>query len=63
MRQEYTMNSSQMPTWNKICEEFAKKINAELIFVNETSCGIQYSNGIVEHVYIDEVKDFLESNA
>jgi hypothetical protein len=53
-------NTNQMSEWEKICEAFAKKMDADLVFVNETSCGIQYKNGVCDHIYFDEMQRILE---
>ena len=59
MREVYAMNETQMGDWKQICATFAKKIDAELLFVNETSCGVQYKNGTFGHIYIDEMAETL----
>lgn len=59
MRSEYVMDDSQMPEWKQICKAFAKKVGAKLVFVNETSCGLEYPDGSMQHVYIDEMMDYL----
>lgn len=61
MREVYTMSPSQMDDWKQICKEFAKKIDAELLFVNEQSCGVQYKNGSFGHIYIDEMAEHLKA--
>lgn len=53
MRSEYAMDDSQMSEWNQICKAFAKKLGAKLVFVNETSCGLEFPDGSMKHVYID----------
>ena len=60
MRTIYAMNKNQMEDWKQICKEYAKKVNAELLFVNETSFGIQLPNGELQHIYIDELVNLLE---
>ena len=55
----YTVDEKQMDEWKQICKAFAKKMNAKLIFVNESSCGIEYKNGTMQHVYIDEMYEYL----
>lgn len=62
MRKEYCMSEEQMPTWRLICEEWAKKHNAELLFVNETSFGVQIDGGF-HHIYIDELQDMLSKES
>lgn len=61
MREVYAMNETQMGDWKQICATFAKKIDAELLFVNETSCGVQYKNGTFGHIYIDEMAEYLKA--
>ena len=61
MRTVYAMAPNQMDDWNNICKAFAKKHNAELIFVNETSCGIQTPDGQLHHIYIDEMAEMLKT--
>ena len=63
MRKVYTMNESQMEEWKEICNAYAKKINAKLLFVNETSFGIQLHNGELQHIYIDELVNILRSES
>ncbi len=59
MRRVYAMSPIQMTEWKKICQAYADKVGAELVFVNETSFGIQYSDGSLAHIYIDELADML----
>lgn len=59
MRSEYAMDDSQMSEWNQICKAFAKKLGAKLVFVNETSCGLEFPDGSMQHVYIDEMVNYL----
>lgn len=60
MRQEYTMAPHQMRDWRKVCAAFAEKHNLQLLFVNETSCGVQYPDGSFGHIYIDEMVEYLK---
>ena len=62
VREVYTMSPAQMPEWRAICKAFAEKIEAELLFVNEQSCGVQYKDGTFGHIYIDEMEAFLKEN-
>jgi hypothetical protein len=59
MREVYTMSDAQMPEWKEICERYAAMIGATLLFVNETSCGVQCENGSFRHIYIDEVLESI----
>ena len=60
MRTILTMSEEQMPDWTEICNAFAKKMDAELLFVNNTSCGLQYPDGSLHHIYVDEMMEILE---
>lgn len=60
MRSVYSVDDKQMHEWEAICKAFAKKVGAELLFVNHESCGIQYPNGELQHVYIDDMVEFLK---
>jgi hypothetical protein len=60
MRSNYTMSPGQMPDWTNICLAFADKIRATLLFVNETSCGVEFDDGSFKHIYIDEMMDYLK---
>ena len=56
----YAVNANQMNDWKAICHAFAKKRGAKLVFVNETSMGLEYPDGVLEHIYIDELEDYLK---
>lgn len=60
MREVLTMSENQMPEWRAICRVFAKRENAALVFVNETSMGLEYPDGVLRHIYIDELQEILE---
>lgn len=60
-RTVYAMNENQMEDWKAICAAYTKKVNAELLFVNETSFGIQLPSGELQHIYIDELVSLLEN--
>lgn len=62
MREVYAMSPGQMLDWRQICRAFADKIHAELLFVNETSCSVQYKDGSFGHIYIDEMMDYLKTH-
>lgn len=49
----YVMNENQMSDWEKICQAYAKKKNAKLFFVNDSSCGLEYPDGSFSHVTVD----------
>lgn len=59
MREVLTMSEKQMPEWRAICRAFAKRENAKLLFVNETSMGIEYQNGTMRHISIEELLEIL----
>lgn len=52
----------QMRDWRYICQTFAKKINAELLDYNESAMFLQLSDGTFRHIYVDEVKDYLQND-
>ncbi len=55
------MSPAQMPEWKRICKTFADTHNAELLFVNEQSCGVQYNNtGAFHHIYIEDMQEILK---
>lgn len=55
----YAVTEKQMKDWTDICTAYAKKIGAELLFVNETSMGIE-KGGEFRHIYIDELAEILK---
>ena len=55
----YSVSENQMPEWARICEAFANKIGAKLLFVNDTSCGVQFPDGSFSHMYIEDVQSYL----
>lgn len=55
----YTMSEAQMPDWNAICRAFAKREGAKLLFVNNTSCGLQYPDETMVHVSIADMAAYL----
>ncbi len=61
MFEVYAVNENQMKDWKEICEEVARRRNAKLLFVNETSCGLQLENGQFEHIYIDEMTELVKN--
>ena len=60
MRSEYTMAPNQMDDWKMICRTYASNVDAELLFINETSMGLQYKDGSFQHIYIDELVDLVK---
>jgi hypothetical protein len=58
----YAANDSQMKDWESICKAYAKKVDAELLFVNETSCGLQYKDGSFAHIYIEELAEMFKED-
>lgn len=43
----------------EICEAFAKKVGAKLVFVNETGCGLEYSDGTYWHPTVEDMQEYL----
>ena len=56
----YIIKSKDMDEWTEICKTFAKKMNAKLLFVNETSCGLEFSDGKFWHYSVEDMIDTLE---
>lgn len=54
-----TVSESQMGDWRAICHAYAKRIGAEVVFVNETSCGLELSDGQFAHIYIEDMIERL----
>ena len=61
MRTVLCVEPKQMNDWKSICKAYAEIANAELLFVNATSCGVQYENGSFGHIYIDEMVDYIKA--
>jgi len=61
MREEYYVPTSMMNDWKRICEAFADKFGYRLLFVNETSCGVELKDGSFKHIYIDEMQEILKN--
>lgn len=59
MRVVYCVPENQMPEWIRICEAFANKVGAKLLFVNDTSCGVQFPDGSFSHMYIEDIQYYL----
>ena len=60
MREVLTVSAAQMSEWKAICRAFAKKQGAKLVFVNENSMGLEYPDGVLQHIYIDELLEYLK---
>jgi hypothetical protein len=54
-----TVSEAQTEDWKAICHAYAKKIGAEVIFVNDCSCGLELSNGQFAHIYIEDMFERL----
>lgn len=53
------VSDAQMKEWTEICEAYAKKVGAELLFVNNTSFGLAYDDGRLQHIYVNELIELL----
>lgn len=62
LRTVLTVSDAQMDDWREICKAFAKKVGAKLVFINNSSCGLEFENGTFKHVYISEMKEYLENS-
>lgn len=54
-------NTKRMEEWRQVCEAYCKKVNGELLFVNECDFGMQYPDGRLAHIYADELEQILKS--
>lgn len=52
-----------MEEWRQVCEAYSKKVNAELLFVNDYDFGLQYADGQFGHIYADELEGILKREA
>lgn len=53
-------NEAYMDEWGRICAAYCRKANAELLFVNTDSFGVQYGDGTLRHIYADELAQILD---
>lgn len=60
VREVLTVSEAQMNDWREICKAFAKKVGAKLVFVNDTSCGLEFENDTFKHVYIADMAEYLK---
>ena len=51
---------AEMDSWKQICKAYADKVGADLLFVNNTSCGLAWDDGRLQHLYIDEMTEILK---
>ena len=61
LRSVMAVSPKQMDEWKEICSAFAKKEGAELLFVNDYSCGLGYHDGRLWHPTIEDMKEYLEN--
>lgn len=47
--------------WVGICETYARKIGATLLFVNSDNFGIETKTGELMHIYADELEAILQN--
>lgn len=55
----YYVSKTQMNDWKQIAKAYARKVGAELLFVNENSFGIEYPDGTMRHIRIEDLADLL----
>ena len=58
----YIVQEKDMGEWTRICEAFAEKMKAKLLFVNETSCGLEFPGGKFWHCNVDDMVEYLQEN-
>ena len=47
--------------WTEVCQAYADRIGAELLFVNSDNFGIETKDGELLHIYADELERILRS--
>ena len=57
MRTVLTVSEKDMDEWKAICEAFAKKVGAKLVFVNETGCGLELLDGTLWHPTVEDMTE------
>ena len=55
----YYVPKTQMDDWKQIARTYARKVGAELLFVNDTSFGIEYPDGQMQHIRVEDLADLL----
>ena len=63
MREVYVMSKAQMQDWRDICKAYADKHNAKLLWVNDTSCGVEYKNGQFHHILVQDMINILSQES
>lgn len=53
------VSDAHMEEWTEICKGYAKMVGAKLLFVNNTSFGLEYDDGRLQHIYVNELVDYL----
>ena len=61
MPEVMVVKDKDMEEWKQICNAFAKKLNAEIVFVNNTSCGLQFANGEMAKYSVERMAEILEN--
>lgn len=62
IKEELTMYIAKenINDWNAICKAYAKKVGAELLYVNETSFGLEYPNGTMVKMRPEDLEEALK---
>lgn len=61
MRSVYSMSDDQMDDWKQICRAFARKVGAKLLFVNNESMGLEFPDGTMKHLYVEDLMDYFKN--
>ena len=56
----YVVRPNNMGEWTQICKAFAKKLDAKLVFVNDTSCGLEMPDGQLRRYSVEEMMTYLQ---
>ena len=54
------ISKENMNDWNAICKTYTKKVGAELLYVNETSFGLEYPNGTMVKMRPEDLEEALK---
>ncbi len=57
------IGKENMNDWNSICRAYAKRVGAEILYVSDTSFGIEYPNGTMVKLRPEDLQEILRKNA
>ena len=54
------IDDKDMDEWKAICKKFAEKLGAELLYVNNTGCGLQFPDESMGKYSVERMMEILE---